>query len=99
MRALPVGVPKVIISSVASGDVAPYVGHADITMMYSVADVQGLNSISRAVLGNGANALVGMVKAARAARRKQRARAKQARHRPDHVRRHDACHAADHRRS
>ncbi|TMJ56131.1 MAG: ABC transporter permease [Alphaproteobacteria bacterium] len=63
MRSLPVGVPKLIISSVASGDVGPYVGPADITMMYSVVDVQGLNSISRAVLGNGANALVGMVKA------------------------------------
>jgi len=58
-----IGVPKLIISSVASGDVAPYVGHADITMMYSVTDVQGLNSISRQVLANGANALVGMVKA------------------------------------
>ncbi|MBW7963207.1 ABC transporter permease [Bradyrhizobium sp. BR 10261] len=63
MRTLPVGVPKLIISSVASGDVAPYVGPADITMMYSVTDVQGLNSISRAVLSNGANAIVGMVKA------------------------------------
>jgi uncharacterized protein (UPF0261 family)/ABC-type branched-subunit amino acid transport system ATPase component len=63
MRALPVGVPKLIVSSVASGDVGPYVGPADITMMYSVTDVQGLNSISRAVLANGANALVGMVKA------------------------------------
>jgi uncharacterized protein (UPF0261 family)/ABC-type branched-subunit amino acid transport system ATPase component len=63
MRTLPVGVPKLIISSVASGDVGPYVGPADITMMYSVTDVQGLNSISRAVLANGANAMVGMVKA------------------------------------
>ena len=63
MRNLPVGVPKLIISSVASGDVGPYVGPADITMMYSVTDVQGLNSISRTVLANGANALVGMVKA------------------------------------
>ena len=63
MRALPIGVPKLIISSVASGDVSPYVGPADITMMYSVTDVQGLNSISRQVLANGANALVGMVKA------------------------------------
>lgn len=63
MRTLPVGVPKLIISSVASGDVGPYVGPADITMMYSVTDVQGLNSISRVVLANGANALVGMVKA------------------------------------
>ena len=63
MRTLPVGVPKLIVSSVASGDVGPYVGPADITMMYSVTDVQGLNSISRAVLANGANALAGMVKA------------------------------------
>jgi uncharacterized protein (UPF0261 family)/ABC-type branched-subunit amino acid transport system ATPase component len=63
MRSLPIGVPKVIVSSVASGDVGPYVGPADITMMYSVTDVQGLNSISRAVLANGANALAGMVKA------------------------------------
>jgi uncharacterized protein (UPF0261 family)/ABC-type branched-subunit amino acid transport system ATPase component len=63
MRALPVGVPKLIVSSVASGDVGPYVGPADITMMHSVTDVQGLNSISRAVLANGANALAGMVKA------------------------------------
>jgi uncharacterized protein (UPF0261 family) len=63
MRALPVGVPKLIISSVASGDVGPYIGPADITMMYSVTDVQGLNSISRMVLANGAHALAGMVKA------------------------------------
>jgi uncharacterized protein (UPF0261 family)/ABC-type branched-subunit amino acid transport system ATPase component len=63
MRTLPVGVPKLIISSVASGDVGSYVGPSDITMMYSVTDVQGLNSISRAVLSNGANALVGMVRA------------------------------------
>ncbi|MCS3950074.1 uncharacterized protein (UPF0261 family)/ABC-type branched-subunit amino acid transport system ATPase component, partial [Bradyrhizobium japonicum] len=63
MRTLPVGVPKLIISSVASGDVGPYVGPADITMMHSVTDVQGLNSISRTVLANGANALAGMVRA------------------------------------
>ena len=63
MRILPIGVPKLIVSSVASGDVGPYVGPADITMMYSVTDVQGLNSISRAVLSNGANAIAGMVKA------------------------------------
>jgi uncharacterized protein (UPF0261 family)/ABC-type branched-subunit amino acid transport system ATPase component len=63
MRTLPVGVPKIIISSVASGDVGPYVGPADITMMYSVTDIQGLNSISRTVLANGANALIGMVRA------------------------------------
>ena len=67
MRALPVGVPKMLISSVASGDVGRYVGPADITMMYSVTDVQGLNSISRQVLANGAQAMVGMVKARLAA--------------------------------
>ncbi|MGI9415301.1 MAG: ABC transporter permease [Hyphomicrobiales bacterium] len=68
MRALPVGVPKILISTVASGDVQKYVGPADIMMMYSVTDVQGLNSISRQVLANGAEAMAGMVKA-RAQRR------------------------------
>lgn len=62
MRALPVGVPKVLISSVASGDVKGYVGPSDMMMMYSVTDVQGLNSISRQVLANGAQAMAGMVK-------------------------------------
>jgi uncharacterized protein (UPF0261 family) len=61
-RALPVGVPKVIISTVASGNTAQYVGPSDIMMMYSVADVQGLNPITRQVLANGAAALGGMVK-------------------------------------
>jgi uncharacterized protein (UPF0261 family)/ABC-type branched-subunit amino acid transport system ATPase component len=67
MRALPIGVPKVLISSVASGNVAPYVGPADIMMLYSVTDVSGLNSVSRQVLANGAAAIVGMVKARAAA--------------------------------
>lgn len=62
MRALPVGVPKLMVSTVASGDVSAYVGPADIAMMYSVTDVQGLNRISRSVLGNAASALAGMVK-------------------------------------
>ena len=62
MRRLPVGVPKVMISTVASGDVGRYVGASDIMMMYSVTDVQGLNRISRRVLANGANALAGMVR-------------------------------------
>ena len=61
MQALPVGVPKVMVSTVASGNVAPYVGAADIAMMYSVTDVAGLNRISRVVLGNAANAVTGMV--------------------------------------
>jgi uncharacterized protein (UPF0261 family) len=66
-RVLPVGVPKFIVSTVASGNVAQYVGASDITMMHSVADVQGLNIITREVLGNAANALAGMVKARTAA--------------------------------
>jgi len=61
MRALPVGVPKVMVSTVASADVSPYVGPADIAMIYSVTDVAGLNRISRVVLGNAANAMAGMV--------------------------------------
>ena len=63
MRALPIGLPKVLISSVASGNVAPYVGPSDIMMLYSVTDVAGLNSVSRQVLANGAAAIVGMVRA------------------------------------
>ena len=61
MRSLPIGIPKVMISTVASGDVGRYVGPSDIMMMYSVTDVQGINRISRKVLANGANALAGMV--------------------------------------
>ncbi|MEM7021628.1 MAG: Tm-1-like ATP-binding domain-containing protein, partial [Pseudomonadota bacterium] len=61
MRLLPVGVPKVIVSTIASGNVEQYVGPSDILMLHSVADVQGLNSITRQVLANGAGALTGMV--------------------------------------
>jgi uncharacterized protein (UPF0261 family) len=60
MRALPVGVPKLMVSTVASGNVAPYVGPADIAMMHAVADVAGLNAISRQVIGNAAHAIAGM---------------------------------------
>jgi uncharacterized protein (UPF0261 family)/ABC-type branched-subunit amino acid transport system ATPase component len=67
MRALPVGVPKLIVSTVASGEVAKYVGPADITMMHSVADVQGLNAITTEVLANAANAMIGMVQARQSA--------------------------------
>jgi uncharacterized protein (UPF0261 family)/ABC-type branched-subunit amino acid transport system ATPase component len=63
MRTLPIGVPKILISTVASGNVRGYVGPSDIMMMYSVTDVQGLNSISRQVLSNGAQAMAGVVKA------------------------------------
>jgi uncharacterized protein (UPF0261 family) len=61
MRALPVGVPKVMVSTMASGDVEPYVGAKDVTMMYSVADIEGLNQLSRRVIANAALAMVGMV--------------------------------------
>jgi uncharacterized protein (UPF0261 family)/ABC-type branched-subunit amino acid transport system ATPase component len=69
MRALPIGVPKVLISSVASGNVAPYVGPSDILMLYSVTDIAGLNSVTRQILANGAAAMVGMVKSRGAAAR------------------------------
>jgi uncharacterized protein (UPF0261 family) len=61
MRRLPVGVPKVMVSTVASGDVKPYVGPSDICMMYSVTDVAGINRISEKVLANAAHALAGML--------------------------------------
>ncbi len=66
MRALPVGVPKLIVSTVASGEVSQYVGASDIMLMPSVADVQGLNVITEEVLGNAAQAMIGMVKARKA---------------------------------
>ncbi len=63
MRALPVGVPKVMVSTLASGDTAPYVGVKDITMMYSVVDISGINSLSSKILTNAAYAISGMAKA------------------------------------
>ena len=61
MRALPVGVPKVMVSTMASGDTEPYVGARDVMMLYSVADIEGLNRLSRQVIANAALATVGMV--------------------------------------
>jgi len=61
MRALPVGFPKIVVSTVAAGDTRPYVGTKDVTMMYSVVDVAGLNRISTPILLNAAGAIVGMV--------------------------------------
>jgi uncharacterized protein (UPF0261 family)/ABC-type branched-subunit amino acid transport system ATPase component len=61
MRVLPIGVPKVMLSTVASGDTRPYVGPCDLCMMYSVTDVQGINRISAKVLANAAHALAGMI--------------------------------------
>lgn len=60
MQALPVGVPKLLVSTMASGDVSPYVGAVDVTLMYSVVDIAGVNSVSRRVLGNAAAAVAGM---------------------------------------
>lgn len=62
-RVPPVGVPKLIVSTIASGNTEQYVGPSDITLMHSVADVQGINSITREVLGNAAHAIAGMAKA------------------------------------
>jgi uncharacterized protein (UPF0261 family) len=61
MRALPVGVPKLMVSTVASGDTRPYVGAVDVTMMYSVVDIAGVNRISARILANAAGAIAGMV--------------------------------------
>lgn len=58
MRALPVGVPKMLVSTMS--DVRPYVGTADIAIMYSVVDIAGINAISSQILGNAAAAIVGM---------------------------------------
>ena len=62
-RSLPVGVPKIIVSIVASGNTEQYVGSSDMLMMHSVADVQGINSITRVVLKNAAEAVAGMAAA------------------------------------
>ena len=60
MRTLPIGIPKMMVSTIASGDVGPYVGMKDITMMYSVVDIAGLNGISRRILSNAVGAVCGM---------------------------------------
>jgi uncharacterized protein (UPF0261 family) len=61
MRALPIGVPKLMVSTLAAGDVAPYVGVHDIAMMFPVTDISGLNRLSRVILANAAHALAGMM--------------------------------------
>lgn len=62
MQAVPVGFPKLLVSTMASGDVKPYVGESDVAIMYSVVDVAGINSISTMVLGNAAAAITGMAR-------------------------------------
>jgi uncharacterized protein (UPF0261 family) len=63
MRAVPVGVPKLMVSTMAAGDTSGYVGGSDVTLMASVADVAGLNSITTRILANAAAAMAGMVSA------------------------------------
>jgi uncharacterized protein (UPF0261 family) len=63
MRVLPYGVPKLMVSTLASGDTAPYVGTSDIMMLPAVTDIAGLNRLSRVILSNAAHALLGVVAA------------------------------------
>src|SRR5262245_59479221 len=62
MRVLPVGAPKLIVSTLASGDTRPYVGASDLSMTYSVVDISGLNRISERILSNAAGAIAGMAR-------------------------------------
>lgn len=64
MRRLPVGVPKLLVSTVAAGDTRPYVGDSDLTMMYSVVDISGINRLSERILANAAGAIAGMARVA-----------------------------------
>ncbi|SDS04116.1 Uncharacterized protein, UPF0261 family [Paenibacillaceae bacterium GAS479] len=62
MRGVPIGIPKLLVSTVASGNTRPYVGEKDIMMMYSVVDISGINKLSRRILRNAAYALAGMIR-------------------------------------
>jgi uncharacterized protein (UPF0261 family) len=64
MQALPVGVPKLLVSTLASGDTRPYVGAVDVTMTYSVVDISGVNRVSARIMANAAGAIAGMAGAA-----------------------------------
>ncbi|CNI53966.1 transcriptional regulator [Yersinia frederiksenii] len=66
MQSLPIGIPKLMVSTMASGDVSGYIGASDIAMMYSVTDIAGLNRISRRVLSNAAHQIAGAVYFAKA---------------------------------
>uniref|UniRef100_UPI001C5F2D60 Tm-1-like ATP-binding domain-containing protein n=1 Tax=Nonomuraea rhizosphaerae TaxID=2665663 RepID=UPI001C5F2D60 len=68
VRDLPIGLPKLIVSTMAAGDVSPYVGAKDVTLMYSVVDIAGVNRVSRVILGNAAAATAGMAAAHQLAR-------------------------------
>ena len=67
LRPLPIGIPKLLVSTVAAGDVSAYVGSSDVTLMHSVVDVAGLNRVSREIYTNAAAAIAGMVEAIRPA--------------------------------
>ncbi len=96
MRALPLGVPKLMVSTLASGQVRPYVGDKDILMLNSVVDIAGINRISRLVLGKPPRAMAGMVESH--APRLEALQAlnpiRQAAHRRHDVRRHHALRRA-----
>ena len=64
MRALPLGIPKLMVSTVASRDMSDLIGTKDITVMHSVVDILGLNPVSRKILANAAAAIVGMARQA-----------------------------------
>ena len=66
MQALPVGVPKMLVSTMASGDTRPYMGTSDIAMMYSVVDISGINGLSEKILTNAAAGIAGMAAASAA---------------------------------
>ncbi|MCP2259958.1 Uncharacterized protein, UPF0261 family [Streptoalloteichus tenebrarius] len=75
MRALPVGVPKLLVSTMAAGDCAPFVGSTDMTLMHSVLDIAGINRFSERILGNAASAAASMAIAYRAREGAEAARA------------------------
>ncbi len=62
MRSLPIGVPKLLLSTMASGNIGGYVGTRDLCVMYSITDIAGLNRVSRKILTNAASAVAGMAK-------------------------------------
>ena len=74
MRQLPIGVPKLMVSTVASGDTSPYVGSVDVTMMYSVVDIAGVNRISARIMSNAAGGARGHGEGDGAAARATRSR-------------------------
>lgn len=61
MQALPIGLPKVLVSTMASGNIAPYIGVSDIAMLYTVTDLEGLNRVSRRILSNAAGMIAGSI--------------------------------------